>query len=258
MKRKFDFYSSRKLIIIFTISLAFVLLITKLFTIQIINHEYKLSAQNNVVREIIKYPERGWIYDRNNELLVSNQRAHDLMVVPYQINSPFDTTMFCEIFSISEEDFESKINNAKKYSNFRPSVFIKNISKKKFADIQESLHFFSGFYSQPKYTRNYHTKSGGNVWLYKSDFKEELELKNYSKNDLIGTSGVERVYENILKGVRGRKKVVDVRGRYIGRYDNGRHDTLPTKGSDIILSIDIKLQEYADSMMRHKREYCSN
>ena len=131
MKRKFDFYSSRKLIIIFTISLAFVLLIAKLFTIQIINHEYKLSAQNNVVREIIKYPERGWIYDRNNELLVSNQRAHDLMVVPYQINSLFDTTMFCEIFSISEKDFESKIYNAKKYSNFRPSVFIKNISKKK-------------------------------------------------------------------------------------------------------------------------------
>ena len=256
MKRKFDFYSSRKLIIIFTISLAFVLLITKLFTIQIINHEYKLSAQNNVVREIIKYPERGWIYDRNNELLVSNQRAHDLMVVPYQINSLFDTTMFCEIFSISKKDFESKIYKAKKYSNFRPSVFIKNISKKKFADIQESLHFFSGFYSQPKYTRNYHTKSGGNVFGYISQIsKEELELKkNYSKNDLIGTSGVERVYENILKGVKGvEKKVVDVRGRYIGRYDNGKHDTLPTKGSDIILSIDIKLQEYADSIMRHKK-----
>ena len=145
MKKKFDFYSSRKYIIIFTIILTFLLLITKLFTIQIINHEYKLSAQNNVVREIVKYPERGWIYDRNNELLVSNQRAHDLMVVPYQINSVFDTTMFCEIFSISKKDFKSKIYKAKKYSNFRPSVFIKNISKKKIADIQESLHLFQDF-----------------------------------------------------------------------------------------------------------------
>ena len=79
------------------------MLITKLFTIQIINHEYKLSAQNNVVREIIKYPERGWIYDRNNELLVSNQRAHDLMVVPYQINSLFDTTMFCGKYLVSRK-----------------------------------------------------------------------------------------------------------------------------------------------------------
>ena len=49
------------------------------------------------------------------------------------------------------------------------------------------------------------------------------------------------------------KKVVDVRGRYIGRYDDGKHDTLATKGSDIILSIDIKLQEYADSIMRNKK-----
>ena len=155
-----------------------------------------------------------------------------------------------------KKDFKSKIYKAKKYSNFRPSVFIKNISKKKFADIQESLHLFSGFYSQPKYIRNYHTKSGGNVFGYISQIsKEELDQKkDYSKNDLIGTNGVERVYENILKGSKGvEKKVVDVRGRYIGKYDDGKHDTLATKGSDIILSIDIKLQEYADSIMRNKK-----
>ena len=81
----YDFYEHRKYGILILISLVFLFIIIKLFSVQIINTTYKISAENNIIRKIIKYPERGWIYDRNKYLLVSNKRVHDIMVVPYQM-----------------------------------------------------------------------------------------------------------------------------------------------------------------------------
>tara|TARA_Y100000814_G_C11984923_1_gene282906 strand:+ start:197 stop:505 length:309 start_codon:yes stop_codon:yes gene_type:complete len=99
--RNYDFYTHRKYPIIILISVAFIFVAIKLFSVQIINRSYKVSAQNNVIRKIIKYPERGWIYDRNQKLLVSNKRVHDIMIVPYQLSKNIDTILICETFNIS-------------------------------------------------------------------------------------------------------------------------------------------------------------
>ena len=95
--RKYDFYEHRKYPVLILFFIGFLFIIIKLFSIQIINTNYKLLAENNVIRNIIQYPERGWIYDRNNFLLVSNQRAHDIMVVPYQIKKNLDTLLLLRI-----------------------------------------------------------------------------------------------------------------------------------------------------------------
>ena len=166
MKKKYDFYVSRKYAILLCFCAVFILIAIKLFSIQILNKEYKLSAQNNVIRKMIQHPERGWIYDRNNNLLVSNQRAHDIMIVPYQLNKKLDTLLFCNIFDISKEAFIEKVKKCKNILNIDPPIFLK-IYQKKFADIQEKLHLFQGFYAQPTYIRSYHTKSGGNVFGYR-------------------------------------------------------------------------------------------
>ena len=87
----YDFYKNRIYAIIILMCICFLFIIIKLFSVQIINNSYKVSAQNNVIRKIIKYPERGWVYDRNNTLLVSNQRAQDIMIIPYQVEKNIDT-----------------------------------------------------------------------------------------------------------------------------------------------------------------------
>jgi len=255
MKRH-DFYEYRKYPILIIICGAFLLIIIKLFFIQIIDKSYKLSAENNIIRKIVKYPERGWIYDRNQKLLVSNQRAHDIMVVPYQLTSSIDTLFLCKILGISKSDFIQKMKNAKRNSNYKPSVFLKNMSKDKFADIQEYLHLFKGFYAQTRYVRAYNTASGGNIFGYTSQISIQQLKKNpsYNKNDVIGATGIEKVYETILKGEKGvERKVVDVFGKYQGVFENGKYDTLPKKGKDITLTIDINLQEYAEVLMKNKK-----
>ena len=254
--RDYDFYKHRTYPIIIIICICFLFIILKLFSVQIINNSYKISAQNNVVRKIIKRAERGWVYDRNNHLLVSNQKYQDIMIIPYQLDNQMDTVLFCEIFNISLDDFNKKMRIAKKHSNYKPSIFIRDIEKKSFVNIQENLHLFKGFYAQEKYLREYSTSSGGNIFGYIGQITNKLlvEYPNYSKDDLIGISGVEKIYEEFLKGEKGvERTVVDVFGRYQGQFQEGKYDTLPQAGQDIKLTIDIKLQEYVESMMTNKR-----
>ena len=254
--RKHDFYAHRKYPILIIISIAIILIIINLFSIQILDKSYKLSAENNVIRKIIKYPERGWIYDRNNVLLVSNQRAHDIMITPYLLDRNLDTLFLCDILHISEEEFHDKIQEAKKYSHYKPSIFLKALSKEKFADIQDKLHLLKGFYAQPRYVREYNTKSASNIFGYIGQISKKLLEKypNYTQEDWIGITGIEKTYEKQLCGEKGvERKVVDVFGKYQSKLEDGKYDTLPKKGKDIALTIDITLQEYAEKIMKNKR-----
>jgi penicillin-binding protein 2 len=254
--KKHDFYAHRQYPVLIIITIAILLLLIKLFSVQIMDESYKLSAENNVVRKIIKYPERGWVYDRNNVLLISNQRAHDIMVTPYLLDSTIDTLFLCDILQISKVEFNDKMKQAKKYSHYKPSIFLKAVSKEKFADIQDKLHLFKGFYTQPRYVREYNTKSSSNIFGYIGQISKKLLEKypNYTKEDLIGITGIEKTYEKELCGEKGvERKVVDVFGKYQSKLEDGKYDTLPKKGQDIVLTIDITLQEYAEKIMKNKR-----
>jgi len=125
-------YSDRKI----TIGLIFIavalIFIIRLFYIQIIDDKYKLSAENNSQREITQYPARGLIYDRNGKLLVSNQAAYDLMVIPRQVKT-FDTTDFCNILDIDKDYFKKKLKKCKKYSRYKASLFIPQLSYETYA-----------------------------------------------------------------------------------------------------------------------------
>ena len=118
MQRKYLFY-------FFFITIA-VVFIARLFYIQIIKDEYKLSARNNVIRQEKIYPGRGLIYDRNHRLLVGNQSAYDLMVIPRQVSLE-DTAHFCQLLGLGKEDFTNRLQRARTYSYIKPSVFMKQL-----------------------------------------------------------------------------------------------------------------------------------
>jgi penicillin-binding protein 2 len=115
-------YFQRKYIVGGIILLTGAVLISRLFYLQVINSSYKSSAENNSKREVIQYPARGLMYDRNGELLVSNQAAYDVMLTPGQM-AVFDTLSFCRILGISIPEVSIEIRKAKEYSKFAPSVF---------------------------------------------------------------------------------------------------------------------------------------
>ena len=109
-----------------------VIFIIRLVSLQILNSEYKYMSENNAVLESPVYPERGFIYDRNGEILVANQIAYDLMVIPENTNK-FDTLELSELINIPIKDFKLNFSKAIKFSNKIPSIILSEISKKEHA-----------------------------------------------------------------------------------------------------------------------------
>jgi penicillin-binding protein 2 len=251
-----DLFINRKYIIMALIVLASLVLIIRLFIIQVVKDTYRLSADNNVLRYVTQYPARGLIYDRKGKLIVSNQAAYDIMVIPSQTAKMADTSEFCSLLDISNDIFRKQMKAAINYSRRAPSVFLKQISDETYARFQEKMFLYPGFYVQPRTLRRYTRPVAAHILGYVSEVDDGIIRKNpyYKPGDYIGKSGIEESYESELRGQKGVKIfMVDVFSRIKGSYANGNMDTLAVQGSDIISSIDLDLQEYGELLMRNKR-----
>lgn len=250
-----DSFINRKYVIMALIVLATMGLIIRLFIIQVVKNTYRISADNNVLRYITQYPARGLIYDRNGKLIVFNQAAYDLMVVPAQVTK-IDTTEFCNLLGISKDLFEKQMKAAINYSRRAPSVFLKQVSDETYARFQEKMFLYPGFYVQPRTLRKYSKPVAAHVLGYVSEVDEAVISKNpyYKPGDYIGKSGIEEAYEKELRGKRGVKIfLVDVFSRIKGSYEQGKLDTVAVQGSNIVSSLDLDLQEYGERLMKNKR-----
>ena len=232
-----------------------VIFIIRLVSLQILNSEYKYMSENNAVLESPVYPERGFIYDRNGEILVANQIAYDLMVIPENTNK-FDTLELSELINIPAKDFKLNFSEAIKFSNKIPSIILSEISKKEHAYIQEKLWKYEGFYLQKKSIRKYYHDIGANFLGYISEVNDsDIDRDNYYQTgELIGRQGIEKYYENILRGEKGKSFFQKDRfNRIIGSYQNKRFDVAPKTASNISLTIDLDLQKFGESLFKNKR-----
>jgi penicillin-binding protein 2 len=251
-----DAFINRKYVIMALIVLASFGLIIRLFILQVVKDSYRLSADNNVLRYVTQYPARGIIYDRNGKMIVNNQAAYDLMVIPAQMSKNIDTTVFCNFLGISNQYFRDRIKAAISYQRKAPSVFLKQISNETYARFQEKMFMFPGFYVQPRTLRKYLKPVGAHILGYVSEVDDGIIRKApyYKAGDYIGKSGIEESYEKELRGKRGVKiYLVDVYSRIKGSYAEGRMDTLAIQGENIVSGIDIDLQEYGELLMKNKR-----
>lgn len=250
-----ELHRKRKNLIITGIILTGLILLSRLFYIQAIDHTYKMSATNNVLRHITDYPVRGLIFDRHGELLVSNETHYDLMVIPNQVRN-IDTLEFCRLLDMDIEQFERRMAQARGHSNFRASVFERQISKNTFAYFQEKLFRFPGFYVQPRTLRNYVYPMAAHTFGYVGEAGPVLIANDpyYKMGDYVGISGIERSYEEQLRGRKGvRIRMVDVLNREIGPYQEGRYDTISVPGKDLFTTLDARLQLYGEQLMANKR-----
>lgn len=249
-----DIYSNRKILFYAIVVIVAIVLLAKLFSLQVVNKSYRVTAQNNVLRYVTEYPTRGLIYDRHGELLVFNQAAYDLMVIPGQTQD-IDTAELCTILGIDRESFTERMDAAVKYSEYAPSVFLKMVSSETYGRLQELLYKYPGFYVQTRTLRKYTYPSAAHVLGYVGEVNnEEIKADNYYKSgDYIGKTGIEKSYEEALRGSKGLSIfLVDVHNRVKGSYQNGRHDTVPVPGKNVTTTLDIGLQRYGEKLMGDK------
>lgn len=237
----------------FVVICIFAVLVGRLFYIQLVDDRYEELARSNTLRRVVQYPPRGEVFDRNGEYLVQSRGCYDLMVTYRELDrAGFDTARFCAITGISETKLKRELANARMTPR-KPYVVAKYLPK------EDKLRFdecnFSGFYTVYRTIREYPRKIGGNVLGYVGEVNENIVKRNpeYRAGDYIGMSGVERSYEQLLKGRKGVKVQEADKHNVIQRsYMNGRFDSLPEPGSYLVSTIDAKLQLLGEELMRGK------
>ncbi|MEO6489334.1 MAG: penicillin-binding protein 2 [Ferruginibacter sp.] len=252
------FNQSRKNVIRLILVGMFLIIVARLFTLQVITSKYKVLADDQGIFRKVVYPDRGIVYDRKVRPILQNTIIYDLMVVPSKLKGT-DTASICEILQIDTAEFKKRIIGAIiKNKSYRPSVFEALLSDEKMAKLNENMFRFApAYYLQERPVRDYPYDAGGNILGYLSEvdsnFLKYHKDEGYLIGDYAGKAGLERVYEKVLMGQRGIEFWKrDNKNRLTDRYEKGVFDTTAIAGQNMHTSLDIELQQLGEKLMENK------
>jgi len=235
-----------------------VILLGKIFYIQIVNDKYKTDASNNSMYYEYIYPPRGIIYDRNGEILVGNRTCYDILVTPREVTQ-FDTVSLAAALDVSVDFIREKMRYFRKYRSrigFQTITLLKQIPQENYLRFAEEQYRYPGFKSQARTVREYPYNAGGNLLGYISEVDQDYMKSHpgeYRMGDLIGKTGIEAARETDLRGEKGYHIYLrDSRGRVKNSYENGEHDKSAVPGHNITTTIDAALQQYGQELMEGK------
>jgi len=256
-----DPYGKRAYIISGAVVLVVLIFISRLFWLQIIDQSQKQKADNNALLRQVVYPSRGLIYDRNGELLVFNQPIYEVTLIMQEMRHGFDTVAFCRCLDIDSLEFEQRIAAIKDrrrnrgFSTYTPQIFMSQLSKQEVASLRETSYKFSGVGIRKRTLRGYSYPYAAHILgsvgeVSQSDIDRD---DYYQAGDYAGRDGLERTYEQRLRGTKGVEVIMrDSRGRIQGSYHDGAEDVEAVTGTDLYLSLDIHLQELAEQLLQGK------
>jgi len=235
--------------------------IIRLFWLQIIDQSQKQKADSNALIRQVIYPSRGLIYDRNGELLVFNQPIYEVTLIFQEMRHGFDTTAFCQCLGIDSLEFEQRIASIRDtrrnrgFSTYTPQVFMAQLSKQEVASLRETSYKFSGMGIRKRTLRGYSYPYAAHILgsvgeVSQADIDRDAY---YQAGDYAGRDGLERTYEQRLRGQKGVEVIMrDSRGRIQGSYHDGAEDVEAVTGTDLHLSLDIQLQMLAEQLLQGK------
>lgn len=239
-----------------------IVFIFKLLQLQVINTDYnRRFADTYAIKRIVRFPARGNILDRNGKIMVGNDYAYDIYMMPIDA-LPIDTVDFCYLSDVTKEDFVRVSKSAwkriknKEASKTEAVIIVRDISKENVATIQEKMFKFPGYYLEKKSLRRYPRSIAALILGEVAECDTAITNHDpyYRPGDYIGKSGIEKSYEKVLRGVKGVRKVfVDVKQNERGKYQDGAEDTVSVQGENLTISIDADLQEYGELLMRNKK-----
>lgn len=260
MKRDYTF-AKRKYIIGGFITLLVCIYLVRLFDLQVREDKYKENAISNAFLRRVIYPARGLMYDRTGRLLVFNQPAYDVMLIPKDVGKDVDTLALSKVLNIPMDELRKRWEEMKDprrnpgYSAYTPQKLISHLSQEDYGRLQEKLYLFPGFFIQKRTVRQYSSHAAGNILgnIREVSARDVEADPYYRPGDYTGDLGVEKSYEGALRGQKGVEILMkDASGRIKGKYENGIHDISPVSGRNLTLSIDMDLQEYGESLMAGK------
>ncbi len=231
-----------------------IIYITRLFFLQTVDwDDYQAAAEKNIIQKTIEKPYRGLIYDRHGHILVYNAPVFDIQCIPAMMHS-WNLDIFCRYFPITKKNLTEKIKKAQTFSKVKPYTLIQGIPQQYFAYIQEKLMEFPGCIARVCHIRRYTYPILAKTIGYMGKISpQEKKKKKYLLNDWVGKTGLEKQYDDILRGNNGWSlHLINAQGSVQGKYRQGNLDILPIPGKNIITTIDSALQNYGTKLLQGK------
>ena len=256
-----DPHTGRAGIITGAVVLVVLIFIIRLFWLQIIDQSQKQKADSNALLRQVIYPSRGLIYDRNGELLVFNQPIYEVTLIFQEMRHGFDTLAFCQCLGIDSLEFEQRITAIRDkrrnrgFSTYTPQIFMSQLTKQEVASLRETSYKFSGAGIRKRTLRGYTYPYAAHILGSVGEVSQaDIDRDDYYQaGDYSGRDGLERTYEQRLRGEKGVEVIMrDSRGRIQGSYHDGAEDVEAITGTDLHLSLDIQLQALAEHLLQGK------
>ncbi|MDR7435053.1 MAG: penicillin-binding protein 2 [Armatimonadota bacterium] len=238
------------------ILLLFLVLVGRLWQLQVLRGEefLRLSEENRIRSYPVTAP-RGLIYDRQGKPLLSNRPSFTVSVLPMEVQSSQEFALLGRLLGMDPSEIAGKVQAAIRYRPFEPVRIARDVSLEVVTKIEERRLELPGILIQAEPVRHYlYGKLAAHVLGYLGEISEE-ELKvrkgqGYSMGDLIGKTGIERMYDRLLRGTNGRLQVeVDAMGRPLRVLGS----TPPTPGNSLVLSLDVNLQRAAEEALGDRK-----
>ncbi|MDR0643725.1 MAG: penicillin-binding protein 2 [Treponema sp.] len=237
----------------------FVIYSLKLFSMQIVQgDQYRARAQNIVNSVTIIPSHRGEIYDRSfTDPLVLNTDSFAVSITLDEIEKdkiPEVIDKVAEIISVPREQIVHKLPESTYL--YQPVDVAANVSYTAIAALAENADVLPGVSWQSKPIRNYaNIGSLSHIIGYMGDITQDeiilLYNKGYKQGDIIGKAGIEKQYDELLRGKTGKEtRTVDVRGRQISEGEMQR--TAPEPGKNLVLTIDRRIQTLAEKALGNR------
>ena len=255
-------FRSRMVVITAAILVAFLVLVLRLFYLQVIRYDdLNEQAENNRTAIVPIVPNRGVIMDRNGVVLATNYSAYTLEITPSKLVAPLEEVIdqlasVVEIQSRDKRRFKKQLDESKSFE----SVPIRNrLSDEEVARFAAQRYRFAGVEIKARLFRNYpYNELASHVIGYigrinqaeKAKIEESEDSGNYRGTDYIGKLGVEQSYEAQLHGTTGVQQMeTSAGGRAVRRLNSSQ----AVPGNSVVLSIDIKLQKLVEDLYGKRR-----
>ncbi len=245
--------------ILFVIVIFFVLMIFfQLFKMQILDSkDYQAQSNENSIKRITIDPPRGILFDRNFRVLVSNKPSYTVEIIPSEYNNNLSSVLETAL-NVDKGFVENLLNEKKGFSKFIPRKIKRDVEFSTVTWIEENKNNLSGIDFKIEYKRDYSFGVyGSHVFGYIKEISPEQLSKGsefYLIGDYVGFSGIEKKYEEILRGSKGAKYVlVDSKQKTVNQHLRGQDDLEAVKGNDIVLTLDYDTQKKAEELFAGKK-----
>ena len=257
-------YSSRTFAALVIIGLCSLSLLAKLLYLQVIRHDYYLElSQGNRVRQDPIPASRGLILDRNGRVLVDNEPAFQLELIPEQTPDLPDTLQRLADLKLLDPEDIAPLRRIIRSRRAFDSVPIKlRLSEEEIGRFAVHRYQFQGVELRARQTRHYpYGELGvhalGYVAAVSEDDLDRIDKPGYAGTTLIGKLGVEQAYETQLHGLNGYQQIlVNAQGRSVkfqGAYQPELLAQAPVAGTDLVLALDLPTQQAAEEALGERR-----